>query len=116
MSTLWLTKHGGQATAALHTSLKGKLQALVYDILPPTTAINDYAIGLEKLSANEVFQYQYNLLQTTQTVSGSVFYNRPRSSVTPAEIKPKSFCRGAGWGVREAGRKHEWRVTSQRLL
>ena len=24
--------------------------------------------------------------------------------------------RGAGWGVREAGWKHEWRVTSQRLL
>ena len=32
-----------------------KLQALVYDILPPTTAIVDYAIGLEKLSANEQF-------------------------------------------------------------
>ena len=29
---------------------KHKLQALVYDILPPTTAI-----GLEKLSANEQF-------------------------------------------------------------
>ena len=27
-----------------------ELQALVYDILPPTTAITDYAIGLEKLS------------------------------------------------------------------
>ena len=26
-----------------------KLQALVYDILPPTTAIADYAMGLEKL-------------------------------------------------------------------
>ena len=32
-----------------------KLPALVYDILPPTTAIVDYAIGLEKLSANEQF-------------------------------------------------------------
>ena len=34
----------------------GKLQALVYDILPPATAITDYAIGLKKnkkLSANE---------------------------------------------------------------
>ena len=30
-----------------------KLQALVYDNLPPTTAIVDYAIGFEKLSANE---------------------------------------------------------------
>ena len=32
-----------------------KLQALVYDILPSTTAIADYAIGREKLSANEQF-------------------------------------------------------------
>ena len=32
-----------------------KHQALVYDILPSTTAIVDYAIGLEKLSANEQF-------------------------------------------------------------
>ena len=29
-----------------------ELQALVYDILPPTIAIIDYAIGPEKLSAN----------------------------------------------------------------
>ena len=32
-----------------------KLQALVYDVLPPATVIVDYAIGLEKLSANEQF-------------------------------------------------------------
>ena len=32
-----------------------KLQALVYDILPSTTAIVDYAIGFEKMSANEQF-------------------------------------------------------------
>ena len=32
-----------------------KLPALVYDILPPTTAILDYVIGLEHLSANEQF-------------------------------------------------------------
>ena len=30
----------------------GKLQALVYDILRPTTAIVDYAIGLGKLTSN----------------------------------------------------------------
>jgi len=29
-----------------------EFQALVYDILPPTTVITDYTIGLEKLSAN----------------------------------------------------------------
>ena len=32
-----------------------KLQALVYDILPPTSATVDYAIGLEKLSSNGQF-------------------------------------------------------------
>ena len=32
-----------------------KCQALVYDILPPTTATADYVKGLEKLSANEQF-------------------------------------------------------------
>ena len=32
-----------------------QLQALVYDILPPTTAIVYYARGLEKLAANEQF-------------------------------------------------------------
>ena len=36
-------------------SAETKLQALVYDILPSTTAIVDYAIGLGKLSANEQF-------------------------------------------------------------
>ena len=32
-----------------------KLRALVYDSLSPPTVIVDYAIGLEKLSANEPF-------------------------------------------------------------
>ena len=33
----------------------GKVQALVYDLLPTIPAIIDYAIGLEKLSANGQF-------------------------------------------------------------
>ena len=32
-----------------------KLQALVYDFLPSTTAVFSYAIGSRKLSANEQF-------------------------------------------------------------
>ena len=32
-----------------------KLQALVYDILPSTTAVFSYAIGSRKLSADEQF-------------------------------------------------------------
>ena len=35
--------------------LGGKLQALVYNILPSTTAVFSYAIGSRKLSANEQF-------------------------------------------------------------
>ena len=47
-----------------------KLHALVYDILPSTTAVFSHAIGSRKLSANEHFfvgaQTVVSLLQTTQ--------------------------------------------------
>ena len=39
----------------LSTQRSAKLQTLVYDILPSTTAITDYDIGLEELSANGQF-------------------------------------------------------------
>ena len=55
-----------------------KLQALVYDILPPTTAITDYAVGLGKLSANGQlfvsYQMAVSLSQTAKIISG-FFYN-----------------------------------------
>ena len=35
--------------------VESKLQALVYDILPYTTAVFSYDIGSRKLSANEQF-------------------------------------------------------------
>ena len=54
-----------------------KLQALVYDILPSTTAVFSYAIGSRKLSANEQFflgaQTVVRLLQTTQIKWGVSF-------------------------------------------
>ena len=55
-----------------------KLQALVYDILPPTTAVFSYAIGPRKLSADEQFfvgaaQTVVSLLQTTQIISDVCF-------------------------------------------
>ena len=62
--------------------VRGKLQALVYDILPSTTAVFSYAIGFRKLSANEqVFvvvvvvatQTVVSLLQTTQIISHVCF-------------------------------------------
>ena len=59
--------------------VKGRLQlqALVYDILPSTTAVFSYAIGSRKLSANEQFfvgaQTVVSLLQTTQIKQGASF-------------------------------------------
>ena len=54
-----------------------KLQALVYDILPSTTAVFSYAICPRKLSANEQFfvgsQTVVGLLQTTQIISDICF-------------------------------------------
>ena len=43
-------KHGG-----LKTQWNTNSKHCVYDILPPTTAMVDYAVGLGKLSANERF-------------------------------------------------------------
>ena len=54
-----------------------KLQALVYDILPSTTAVFSYAIESWKLSANEQFfvgaQTVVSLLQTIQIKQGVSF-------------------------------------------
>ena len=54
-----------------------KLQALVYDILPSTTAVFSFAIASRKLSANEQFlvgaQTVVSLLQTTQIKQGVSF-------------------------------------------
>ena len=44
----WATGHG-------YFSAHHKLQTLIYDILPSTTAVFSYAIGSRKLSANEQF-------------------------------------------------------------
>ena len=72
---------------------KIKLQALVYDILPSTTAVFSYAIGSRKLPANEQFfvgaQTVVSLLQTTHIKQGVSFI--AATKFTPAKIKPQSF-------------------------
>ena len=54
-----------------------RVQALVYDILPSTTAVFSYAIGSRKLSANEQFvvgaKTVVSLLQKTQ-IKQDVFF------------------------------------------
>ena len=73
-----------------------KLQALVYDILPSTTAIFtkfSYAIRSRKLSANEQFfvgaQSVVCLLQTTQIISDICFITDHVAYAS--SNKPKSF-------------------------
>ena len=75
-----------------------KLLALVYDILPWTTAVFSYAIGPRKLSANEQFfvgaQTVVSLLQTAQIMSDVCFYNWPcclRHSLPPPLNSRLSF-------------------------
>ena len=66
------------AVSALQTvRVLVKLQALVYDIFPSTTAIFSYAIGSRKLSANKQFfvgaQTVVGLLQTPWIKQGTSF-------------------------------------------
>ena len=89
---------GKQTFAQLRTGFKHcvyfRLQALVYDILPSTTAVFSYAIESGKLSANEQFfvggQTVVRLLQTTQIKQGVSFIAANRN-FTPAQTKPQSF-------------------------
>ena len=71
-----MTSKGRGKGAKVETD-QPKLQALVYDILPSTTAVFSYAIGSRKLSANEQFfvgtQTVVSLLQTTQIISHICF-------------------------------------------
>ena len=58
-----------------------KLQTLVYDTLSPTTAMINYAIGLEKLSANGVFRWCSNgntLVTDNSDYIRRFFHNYPR--------------------------------------
>ena len=69
-----------------------ELQALVYDILPSTSAVFIYIIGSSKLSANEQFfvgaETIVSLLQTTQINRGVSFTaaNRVYTSTNKSTI------------------------------
>ena len=66
-----------EALLCVSVITSSKLQALVYDILPSTTAIFSYVISSRKLSANEQFfvsaQIVVSLLQVTQIISDISF-------------------------------------------
>ena len=64
-------------------SIERKLQALVYDILPSTTAVFSYAIGSRKVSANEQFfvgaQTVISLFTNNSNKTRRVIYSRQQS-------------------------------------
>ena len=75
-STFTCGYHPSELRNCEHSHLL-KLQALVYDILPSTTAVFSYTIGPRKLSANEQFfagaQTVESLLQATRIKQGVSF-------------------------------------------
>ena len=78
LSRLWSVRIVSRPQPAVQTpSASLRLQALVYDILPSTTAVFSYAIGSRKLSASEQFfvgaQTVVSLLQITQITSDVCF-------------------------------------------
>ena len=62
-------------------TLSPKLQALVHDILPSTTAVFSYAIGSRKLSANEQFFVgaQSKFVTNNSDKTRRVIYSRQQS-------------------------------------
>ena len=84
---------GGTVSVTVTMKPCFKLQALVYDILPSTTAVFSYVRGSRRLSANEQFfvgaQTVVSLLQTIQIKQGVSFI--AATKFTPAQIKPQSF-------------------------
>ena len=73
----WQSLEEGAGKRCSECAQTPKLQALVCDILPSTTAVFSYAIGSRKLSANEQFfvgaQTVVSLLQTTEINQGVSF-------------------------------------------
>ena len=73
----WQSLEEGAGKRCTEWGLCPNSKALVYDILPSTTAVFSYAIGSRKLSANDHFfvgaQTAVNLLQTTQIKQGVSF-------------------------------------------
>jgi len=89
--------------SGIHPKAHSKLQAMVYDILPSTTAVFSYAIGSRKLSANEQFfvgaQTVVSLLQTTQIKQGvsfiaanKVYTSTNETTIVWIETEPVCFC------------------------
>ena len=84
-----------------------KLQALVYDILPSTTAVFSYPIGSRKLSANEQGGFSSSFFlsfcclfvvvvvfvcsNSSKFVTNNSNKTRRVIKFTPAQIKPQSF-------------------------
>ena len=80
-------------STGLKCHLRCKLQAQVYDILPQTSAVTDYAIGLKKRQL-AVFHWCSNGSTFVTDKSNYIkrfFYIYLSMLLTPSQIKPKPF-------------------------
>ena len=69
-----------------------KLPALVYDILPSTTAVFSYAIGPRKRSANEQFFCWCSNSSKFVTNNSELCKSRGVRPALPVPNKPDKFC------------------------
>ena len=86
------------ATRVFSPRVSLKLQALVYDILPSTTAVFSYAIGSRQLSSNEHFLFfvcwcsnSSKFVTNNSDKTRRVIYYYLPTKFTPAQTKPQSF-------------------------
>ena len=93
--TCLLARHFSTGPPGCVVHVGTKLQALVYDILPSTTAVFSYAIGSRKLSANEQFfcwcSNSGKFVTNNSNKTRCIIYSQPPTKFTPAQIKPQSF-------------------------
>ena len=86
--------HQGCKVFTLHTQDVSslKLQALVYNILPPTIAITDYPIGLKKLPASgQFFLFLLVIIIYLPTIINLQFIWSQNSFPWHAKVKVKKF-------------------------
>ena len=69
------------------TTCKPKSKRRVYDILPPTTAVIGYVIGLRKLSSNGQFLVGAQMSHRQVKLYRAAFHFQLLKMFPPAEIK-----------------------------
>ena len=99
-TTRWSDRRKACGQEACPEAQRGRTQTPstgLCDILPPTTAITGYAIGLRKLPADWQFVFCWcsngSMFVTDYYKVRSIrrFFSQPLTMLTPIQIKPQSF-------------------------